>query len=82
MQNPKLPDAGHYTLCPFRQRPAIIALPLFITEKMKTIISITDFALIKKVYKSLQEVFRREKPAKIKVEISGTDTVLDTPAAG
>ncbi len=33
------------------------------------------------LYKSVQEVFRREKPAKTNIEISGTDTVLDTPAA-
>lgn len=34
------------------------------------------------LYKSVQEVFRREKPAKIKVEIPGNDTVLDAQAAG
>ena len=34
------------------------------------------------LYKSVQEVFRREKPAKIKVENSGNDTVPDAQAAG
>ena len=34
------------------------------------------------LYQSVQEVFRREKPAKIKVEIPGNGTVLDVQAAG
>lgn len=34
------------------------------------------------LYKSVQEVFSREKPAKAKAELSDMDTVLDVPAAG
>ena len=34
------------------------------------------------LYKSVQKVFRREKPAKTKDELSDTDTVLAVQAAG
>lgn len=34
------------------------------------------------LYKSVQEVFSREKPAKAKAELSNMDMVLDVPAAG